>query len=121
MNRIRQNIRLIFIIAIVATMSEPFFMAGSLTAGEPDSLSLKIEKPEHIVTKTVSDQKNTNAVSFSDKDKVSKPGKNGFSSGDKVKPNHSNQNEENLQDSYTGQTIFSSALSIIYKLLQYFL
>ena len=121
MNKIRQNIRVAFIITILVAMTTPFFIAGSLTAAEPDSVSLKIEKPRHILTKAVNDQKNSNAVSFSDNEKVSKPGSSSFSGSDKVKRDRSNQNEENLQDSSTGQTIFSSALSIIYKLLQYFL
>jgi hypothetical protein len=121
MNRIRQNIRLTIILTLSITISVVFVVSASLTAGEPDSLALKIEKPQRTITPAIDKKTDNNNVSFADRDRAPESGNNNFSDGNKLQPKQPTRDEGNMQDSYTGQTIFSSALSIIYKLLQYFL
>ena len=121
MSLIKKNIKFTVTILLLFAASGVFIFDSSLFASEPDSLSFKIEEPTQDTYPSLNDSNNLSTVSFSEQGKVSEVKKNDLSGGNNIAPKQSNQNEENMQDSYTRNSTLRSTLSIIYKLLQYFL
>ncbi len=121
MDLIGKNIRLSFAIALLITGAAAFTYNSTLAVGEPDSLSVKNKENILEVRSLENNSTMLKDVTFSDEKNTNEVNSSNFSSGTDLKSKPSNQNEENMQDSYTGNTIFSSAMAIIYKLLRYFL
>jgi hypothetical protein len=121
MERINKNIKPVVTTALLIMVSVTFIFDGSTVANEPDTLSLKVEKPVINSSHAINDRSLQN-VQFSDNEKSRETGDSSFSNQKDLSPKPTNQNNDNnIQDSYSGRTIFGSALSIIFKLFQYFL
>ena len=121
MSSIKKIIKFTITIFLLFAVSGVFVFDNSLFANEPDSLSCKIEEPAKEIYPSNNDSNTLSTVSFSEQDKVSEVKSNELSVGINITPKQSNQNEENMQESYTRNSTLRSTLSIIYKLLQYFL
>ena len=121
MEKINKNIKPVVTIALLIMVGAVLVFDGSTVANEPDTLSLKVEKPVINSSRTINDRSLQN-VQFSDNEKSKETNSSSFSSQKDLSQKPTNQNNDNnMQDSYSGRTIFGSALSIIFKLFQYFL
>ncbi len=121
MSLTKKNIKFTVAIFLLFAVSGVFIFDSSLFASEPDSLSFKIEGTTKEIYPSLNDSNSLSTVSFSEQEKVSEVKNNELSGGNNITPKQSNQNEENMQESYTRNSTLRSTLSIIYKLLQYFL
>jgi len=121
MSLINKNKRLVVIIAILIVISAVFDFDNSLIASKPDSLSYNIEEPAVELNTTDDQSVNLCKGSFTKNKKVIDVKSNDLSAVGSMTPQPANQNEENVQDTYARNSVLTSALSIIYKLMQYFL
>ncbi len=120
MKKINKNIRLTFAIASVGFIVAIFVLEGSIAANEPDTVSFKVEKPVINSNSVVSDRSIHN-VQFPDNNNSNEAGNSSYGNRKDLSPGKPDGNDDNLQDSYSGNTIFGAAMSIIYRLFQYFL
>ncbi len=121
MSLIKKIIKFTVTIFLLFAVSGVFVFESSLFANEPDSLFCKIEEPTKEIYPSHNDSNSLSTISFPEQEKVSEVKNNELSGGGNITPKQLNQNEENMQESYTRNSTLRSTLSIIYKLLQYFL